>query len=221
MNFDGSGGVQQGQPPQQLRPPMPPGHVQASPSGVMPPGHHQGMGGPPYHRGSSGMQQQGHYMPSPSQRQSSFGGGMPPNGNQFSSHPPLHQGQGPMHPMGHPGQIQHHPQMQRQPSSSMGMPPMQGQPQHEMRNGQRPPPPQQQQQQQYGNMNNNQGPPPPQNQQPPPQQQPGSVNTNWQSERDTPHRRDMIQHMYVTWVPNGFRFDQNLTHYFDLSACAF
>ncbi len=184
--FDQTGGPPQGQP-QSLRPPMPPGHMQASPSPVMQSVHHQPMNPPPYsHRASAGMPgQPPHYAPmpppSPAQRQGSFTGAMPTSNAQFSSHPPLHQSQGPMHPMGHPGQM-HHPQMSRQHSNNMGMPPIPNQHDPLMSNssghGRQPPPPQQQQ---Y--MSN---PPPPSS---------GGMSGSWQSERDTPHRREMIQHM--------------------------
>lgn len=87
-----------------------------------------------------------------------------------------------------PGQMQHRtslghsmsvpPQydaMRNSQHSQGGMPPRQQQPQYNMQ--QQPPPPQQ---------NNHQQPPPPNN---------SVMSSSWQSERDTPHRREMIQNI--------------------------
>jgi hypothetical protein len=207
--FDASGVPQQGQPnvaQQMMRSSMPPGHVvQGNPSSAgIPAGHpmsnpaynHQHRNGvmpvqpPQYH--SSGMPSQ-----SPS-RQGNFG---PPQG--YSSHPPLHS----PHQSGPP---QMHPPMQRVPPpgqqmhrgsmGSMGPAPPhhgmgQGMPMHmqqqqhhdQMRSvsthsqgGMQQP---RQQQQQYIQQQHNQST--------------GMTSGNWQSDKDTPHRRDMIQKMYV------------------------
>ena len=212
--FDGSGGAQQPVQPgvgqHMQREPMP-GHMQA-PSPAMnvgghhpmnpPYGHHGGaMQGqqPPYHHGGMTSQspgRQGNYNPMQ-------GGG--PVG--YSSHPPLHSppsqhAPAPMHapPMQRqaPGPMQHrvsmggghngngmgpgmhmpnhHDQMRSSSHSRGGMPP--GQPPHFMA-----------QQQQ------------PQHRPPPPPAQGQNVGQNnimagsWQSDRDTPHRREMIQCM--------------------------
>ena len=185
--FDGNG-PQQGQPsvaqPPLPRPPMPPGQ-HGVPSQGMPPGHHQQMNPPPYgHRNSGGMPGQPHYMPpqSPANaRQTSFGS-MPGNGGQYSSHPPLHsphQQQGgpppmPPHPnMAHPQQMHRSNSLSRQHSANMGQAmPMPGQ--HEQRMSSNSQGSHNRQQQYMGS---------------------SSAAGNWQSDKDTPHRRDMIQHM--------------------------
>jgi len=174
--FDQSGAPQQGQQP--LRPPMPQGHVQPGASVGMQTTH--AMNPNAYaHRGNTGMPSQPYIPPSQAQRNGSFtAGSMHPNGTHFSSHPPLHQNAAPMHPMNQ----MHHPQMGRQHSNMQAMP----MPGHDMRNAgpmHRQP---QGQPQQYMNQ---------QPSHPPPQQQQQSMNGSWQSERDTPHRRDMIHHM--------------------------
>lgn len=224
--FDGSGVPQQGQPggvgqPMQ-RGPMPPGggHV-GNPSPVGMPGgghpmsnpayghqhHNGGMSGqpPPYH--PSGMPSQ-----SPA-RQGNFNpmssGGGPPQA--YSTHPPLHsphQSGPPMHP---PMQRGPPPQQQQQmhrgslgpPSHhgmGQGMPPHMQQHHHDpMRSvshsqqGGMPQQRQQPQQQQYMQ----------QQQQQNVSQHSTSSNVmsgNWQSDKDTPHRREMIQHMYVSYA---------------------
>lgn len=186
--FDGSGGPQQGQPGMPM-PPMPPGHSQSTPSPVMQPGHHQPMNAPPYgHRNSLGMQGQPPFMPSPA-RQGSFTGGMQ-GGNQYSGHPPLHsphqsQSVPPMgHPMPHPQQMQHRTSMTR-PMPGMGMQPM---PNHHdsMRNSSQGSHNRQSQHYNMGNANNSSAP---------------SLSGGWQSDNDTPHRREMIQQMYVWLSP--------------------
>lgn len=215
MPFDGSGPPQQGQGvAPQMQMPMPPGHGQANPSPGMPPGHHQpgppmNAPGPYGHRNSLTMPGQPPFMPPPSPaRQGSFTGSMsggsvgPP---QYSGHPPLHsphQSQGPpgppMHPsMGH--QMQQHRGSMNRHGGSSGMGPqggmhpgMMGQSQHDPMRGssqgshnrqQQQPPPQQQQQQQYmGNSSANSG-------------GGGALAGSWQSDSDTPHRREMIQQM--------------------------
>jgi len=126
--FDGSAPAQQQQgvaPAPIPRPPIPPGHQAAPASGM-----HQQMNGPypGMHRNVSGSMPGGqpYQMPpqSPATRHNSFsmpGGpgphqGGPPQGG-YSSHPPLHSpAQQPMHP-------NMAPQMHRNSSSSMGMPP--------------------------------------------------------------------------------------------------
>lgn len=206
MPFDGTGAPQQGQPgvaPQMGMPPMPPGHGQPNPSPGMPPGHHQPMNAPPPygHRNSLTMPGQPPFMPPPSPaRQGSFTGSMsggsvgPP---QYSGHPPLHsphQSQQ-MHPsMGHPGQMQHRTSMSRHGSSGMGPQggnyPMMNQSQHDhsmrgssmqgSRSRQQP----QQQQQYMGNSSSGSG-----------GGGGGGLAGSWQSDSDTPHRREMIQQM--------------------------
>jgi E1A/CREB-binding protein len=202
--FDGNGGPQQGNPgvqPLQQRPPMPPGHP-GMPNQGMPPGHHRPMNPPHYtHQNSGNMGGMPGQPPPPypmpqspaNGRQPSYSG-MPQNPGQYSSHPPLHsprqhQG-GPPPPQMHPN-IPHpsHPQQQmhrtgsmgRSTSSSMGhaMPPMQQDPMrgsnsqgtHSRHH----------QQQQFVSTSNGMG---------------GSgPSGNWQSDNDTPHRREMIQHI--------------------------
>ena len=190
------------------RGPMPPGHVQGNPSPVMPVGHqhpmnpaygHQhrngGMPGqpPPYH--PSGMPSQ-----SPA-RQGNFNPMAPGGPHGYSAHPPLHsphQSGPPMHPpMQRPGQQMHRGSLGPPPphhGMGQGMPPhmqnhrdvnvMRSASSHSQGNMQR----QQPQQQQYMQQTS---------------QHLTSSNVmsgNWQSEKDTPHRREMIQHMYV---PDG------------------
>jgi hypothetical protein len=184
---------------------MPPGH--GGPPGPSPGGqmHHQNMHPPHFQRreSSGGMPGQPPFPIQPqspaSQRHGNFNN-MPPNGGQYSSHPPLHsphqqQGGPPPilpHPsIPHPSQQLHRNNSMNRQQHGMGqqqMPPMpnqQQQQQHEMRaqsNSQ-----QQQQQQQQGNHNR--------------QQYMGSsggsggLSGSWQSDKDTPHRREMIQHM--------------------------
>lgn len=212
--FDASGVPQQGQPgvgQAMMRGSMPSGHVvQGNPPPTgMPMGHpmnnpaynHQhrsgGMPGqpPPYH--NSGMPSQ-----SPV-RQGNFG---PPQG--YSSHPPLHSPHQPGPPQMHPPMQRVPPpgqQMHRGSLGSMGPAP----PPH---HGVGPGMPMHMQQSHHdpmrsvsshsqGNMQQQRQPPPqqymPQQQQQQQQHSQSMMNGNWQSEKDTQHRRDMIQHMYV------------------------
>ena len=203
--FDGSGIPPQGQPgvvgqPMQ-RGPMPPGHVPGNPSPVMPHQHpmnpaygHQHRGGgmpgqPPYHPGSMPSQSPG--------RPGSFNG--MPGGQGYGAHHAMHSPhqsvQGPPHmqpPMQRPGQQMHRGSMGPQHGGMMGQtgmpPPPSMQQHHDMRVQGGMPPNQQHYMQQQ------------QQQQQTSQRSTSSQNVlagNWQSESDTPHRRDMIQHMYV------------------------
>jgi hypothetical protein len=184
LPFDASRPPQQGQPGvvPQMQQQMPPGHVEA-PSPVMPPGHHQSINPPPHgHRSAGAMPGQPPYMQNPSPaRQGSFTG--MPGVVQYSSHPPMHsphqsQRGPPMHPsMQRPGQQIHRGSMvQSHAVMGQGMPPMQN------HDPMRPPSaqgnvavPQQYRQQHQARGNVMAG--------------------SWQSENDTPHRRDMIHHM--------------------------
>ncbi|CAB9517362.1 Probable histone acetyltransferase HAC-like 1 [Seminavis robusta] len=184
-------------------PPMGPGH-QTAPSPVMPPQHHhqQPMNPPfphPQRRHSSGMPGQfaPHGMPPQSPaggRQPSFGN-MPGGHQPYGSHPPM---QSPATQQ-QPGHMQGmHPNLGRRQSNSMpgshshqqmGMP-MPG-PQHD---SMRPPSNSHQQQfrQNVNPMNSNMGS---HNSMGNPNNS-GSMNSSgWQSEKDTPHRREMIQHI--------------------------
>jgi hypothetical protein len=189
--FDGQG-PQQGQPavappPLSRGGPMPPGHGPPGPSpgGQM---HHQNMHPPHFSRrdSSGGMPPGQPPFPiqpqSPAARHGNFNN-MPPNGGQYSSHPPLHsphqQQGGPPPILPHPSIP--HPSQQLHRNNSMNrqhgmgqMPPMANQ--HEMRasssqgNHSR---------QQY--MSSSGGS--------------AGLSGSWQSDKDTPHRREMIQHM--------------------------
>lgn len=176
------------------RGPMPPSHMQGNPSSGM--GHP--MGAPPYaapnHRNMSAPQSHYHSgMPQPSPaRQGNFNpmaAGPPPQNNGYPTHPP---------PLHSPHQQQMHmpPQRQMQHRPSIGM--SNGMPYEPMRQ-QNVRPPQQFMQQQQQPPPQQPPPPPP----PPPQQNRASQNPpnvmagGWQSENDTPHRREMIQRMYV------------------------
>jgi hypothetical protein len=176
-------------------------------------------GQPPYHHGGIPSQ-------SPS-RQGTFNP-MPGNGpGGYSSHPPLHSPhQPPPPPPPQGGPQMHHPMarqaMHNQHRNSLGgsvqhgapVGMSQGMPQHmqqhhvdPMRSSQhsqggmqrqfmqQPPPSMQQQQQQI---------PQPQQQQqhnrPPPPPPSANSSGTWQSERDTPHRREMIQQMYAFFL---------------------
>lgn len=208
--FDGSGGPQQGQPgvgQHMQRGTLPPGLMPGNPSQPMPVGHQHPMNAPYGHRGN-GMPGQPSYhhggmtSQSPS-RQGTFNP-MPGNGQGgYSSHPPLHsphqapppppQGGPPMHhPMARQGMHHRNPLGGPQHGApvAQGMPHLQnhhdpmrssqhaqgGMPRQFMQ--QQAPPPQQ---------------PPQHHNRPPVGNSPGT----WQSERDTPHRREMIQQMYV------------------------
>jgi len=205
--FDGQG-PQQGQPsvapPPLQRGPMPPGHGPAAPSpgGQM---HHQPMNPPPFARRTSGGTMPGQPpfpipQQSPASRQPSFsnmpngGGG---GGPQYSSHPPLHsphqqQEQQQQQQQGGPPPILPHPSIPH-PSQQLNRNNSMNRQQHSM--GQMPSMPnqheqmrssssqgshsrQQQQQQQYMASSSSTG-----------------LGGNWQSDKDTPHRREMIQHM--------------------------
>lgn len=183
--FDGAGPPQQqpGVAPQPIpRPPMPPGHGQAAPSPVMQPhGHHQAMNA--YgHRASGSMPgQPGPYMPPSPARQGSFSGSLPGPSAPYQGHAPLHsphQSQGGPPPMHPPHQMPpHRPNVPRTHSGmGQGMP---MQPQHDMRvsQGAR----QQQQQQHMGAPGGSGGG--------------AGLSGSWQSDSDTPHRREMIQQM--------------------------
>lgn len=205
--FDQQGGPQQG-PPQvashMQRPPphMPHGHNPGMPQG-MPPGHHQPMNPPPHYRGS--MPGQPHYMPqSPANH-------APPNGyGQYSSHPPLHsppQGGPPHMPphMAHPQQMQRtnsmgggHPGMRVMPPPHM--------PQHDsMRNNSQ------------GGHNRSQ----PYSSATGNSSSSGGPGGSWQSEKDTQYRREMIHHMYVSFVRFvrmwfGVHFRKHYSHPFKM-----
>lgn len=217
--FDGPGGPQNGNPavapPPLARPPnMQPNqqhqgmHQQhqggGGNGGGGPMGHHGGPYGQPHH-GSMQQMPPHQYGGMPSQspanaagRQGSYGGGGPRgmHGNQFSGHPPLHSPQG-MPP--HPGMQQ---PLHRN-SSGMSSQSMRGMPMahdamrsnsnntHTSRG-------------QYGMDNSasmggsgrgtSMGGPPGNNN----SNSSGGTSGgggNWQSDKDTPHRRDMIQHM--------------------------
>lgn len=196
--YDGSGVPQQGQPggvgqPMQ-RGPMPPGHVPGNPSPVM----HQHPMNPAYghqHR-NGGMPGQAPYHPGGMQSQSpgrpgSFSG-MPGGAQGYGAHPSMHSPhqsvQGPPHmqpPMQRPGQQMHRGSIGPHNGGMMGQPGM-------------PPPPNMQQ---HHDAMRAQGGMPPNQQhymQQNSQRQPSNNNVmsgNWQSEKDTPHRREMIQHM--------------------------
>ena len=196
--FDGSGVPPQGQPggvgqPMQ-RGPMPPGHVPGNPSPVMPHQHpmnpaygHQHRGGgmpgqPPYHPGG---------LPSQSPGRPGNYNGMP-GGQSYGAHHAMHSPhqsvqQGPPHmqpSMQRPGQQMHRGSMGLQHGGMMGqpgMPPPANMQLHDMRaQGGMPP-----NQQHFMQQPNNQRPSSSQN----------VMARNWQSEQDTPHRREMIQHM--------------------------
>ena len=209
--FDGSGapGQQGGQggpggvaPPQPMQMPMGPGGGPQGPGGPgapmgMPQGPHQhqhpsmNAGGPYGHRNSltmpGGPGQPPHFMPpSPATRQGSFTGSMP-----GAYHPPLHsphhqpQG-GPPGGVMHPGMQQmqqHRSSFSRDHMMGQGgvMPPNMGSNQHgDMRNSS------QGRQQSYasgggGSSGGGGGS--------------GGLNGSWQSDSDTPHRREMIQQM--------------------------
>jgi hypothetical protein len=201
--FDGQG-PQQGQPavapPSLSRGPMPPGHGPSAPSpgGQM---HHQAMNPPPFaRRGSaSGMPGQPPFpIPpqSPANRQGSFNN--MPSGGQYSSHPPLHsphqQQGGPPPILPHPSIP--HPSQQLHRNNSMNrqhgmgqMPPMPNQ--HDMRASQQSNSQGNHSRQQYmgssggggsgGGGSGGGGS--------------GGLSGSWQSDKDTPHRREMIQHM--------------------------
>lgn len=194
--FDGTG-AQQSQhsgvaPPALPRAPVPPGHNSA-PSPVMPPQHHQqGMNAPYPHPGmhhrqpSAGMAMGAQSFPpqSPGSRQNSYGA--VPNGNgqhqgasqsYHNMHSPVHQ---PQHQSAHRTQM-HAPQMHQQSHSHRSN--AQHHPQHmgmQSRTAQ------------SSNMNSGAMPSSDSRQQ---QYISTGLNGNWQSDKDMPHRRDMIQHM--------------------------
>jgi hypothetical protein len=190
--FDGQG-PQQGQPavaPAPLsRGTMPPGHGPPGPSpgGQM---HHQSMHPPHFSRreSSGGMPGQPPFPIQPqspaSQRHGNFNN--MPNGGQYSSHPPLHsphqQQGGPPPILPHPSIP--HPSQQLHRNNSMNrqhgmgqMPPMPNQ-QHEMRASNSQGQGNHNRQQYMGSSGGS-----------------GGLSGNWQSDKDTPHRREMIQHM--------------------------
>ena len=183
-------------------PPMGPGQHNSGPSPVMPPQHHQQpMNAPfphPQRRHSSGMPGQFPHMPPQSPaggRQPSFGS--MPGGHQPYSHPPMQspatqQQPGPMPGMHHNmGRRTSNTMQSSHSHNPMGMP-MPG-PQHDMM---RPP----------SNSYQQHVPPQGVNQRGNPMNSSMSASNNsvggsmasssgWQSDKDTPHRREMIQHM--------------------------
>lgn len=197
--FDGPGGPQNGNPavapPPLARPPplAPPGHGQHN---QMQPHH----GGPPpmnthpsYHPRNPQMGMPPYGMPPQSpagSRQASFGGMH--GGNQFSNHAPLHS------PHQQSGGMQPHHMQQQQQQQPPQPPQQQGMhrtgssmnrqghsmPMHEMRNSSSNSHAGRQQGQQQHYMNQNSG-------------GSGGMGSggNWQSDKDTAHRREMIQHM--------------------------
>lgn len=196
--FDGPGGPPNGQvaPPALARPPpMAPNQPN---QGLH---QHQGAGGPmnhhggPYgHSGHSRSMQQMHYgmPPSPAGRQS-YGSARGMIGNQFSGHPPLHS----PHQQGGPPGMPPHPGMQMHHNSSM---PPQQPPQPPMRGTGIPMAPHDAMRSSNsnnshgnrghygldGSSNNNMGGS---------GRGGGAPAGSWQSDKDTPHRRDMIQQM--------------------------
>lgn len=184
--FDTPGGPPQGNaPPQPMqRPPMPmPPHHPHHPHHPQHP-HAHPMNAPPPHayartQSQQGMPPYGQSMPSPAQRPNNFN--MPNNAPGYSSHPPLHsphQG-GPPPPYG----------IQRKSSlggsgrgvAMMGSTSTSSAHEDAMRSSssagahQRHYPQQQQGAQQGASA--------------------GMIKSSWQSDKDTPHRRDMIHHM--------------------------
>ena len=218
--FDGHSGVPPNGGPPGSRGMQGPGQAhtpQHNPQGMM-------HAPPPYpyqHRGSVGMppgQPGPHGMPPQSpaaSRQGSFNAGMHGGPGGYSGHPPLHSphqsGGMPPHPAmaqqmhaaarnGHLGGSQHSAMSQQMPHNSHDA----------MRNASSNN--SHSRHQQYMNNSSNSG---------------GggggsggnnsgggsmSAGGNWQTDKDTPHRREMIQHMYVAFV-SGFILSDDELHY--------